>query len=79
MKLIIHRLLLFIIWGFTAFVEFLLFIDFKKSDETIVQMFSDHYQPFLIFWVIALVLSLAVNWILTGNMHNWAGKIWDNN
>ena len=79
MKLIIHRLLLAIIWVPTIGIEVLLYADTKRSDETIVQMIQDHYQGFLVIWLIGLVLSLIVNWILTGNMNNWAGKIWDNN
>lgn len=79
MKLIIHRLLLAIIWVPTIGIEVLLYADTKRSDETSVQMIQDHYQGFLVIWLIGLVLSLIVNWILTGNMNNWAGKIWDNN
>lgn len=77
MKLILHRLLLAIIWVPTIGVELLMFWDFKR-DTTLLQMLQDHYQAFLIVWCVALLLSLVVNWIMSGNMNNWAGKVWKN-
>jgi hypothetical protein len=75
MKLILHRLLLAIVWVPTIGIELVMLYDFKR-DVTLLQMLQDHYQAFLIFLCVALFLSLLVNWIMSGDMNNWAGKIW---
>ena len=37
MKEVIHRLLLFIVWGCTALFCFLVYDGFKRDDETVVE------------------------------------------
>ena len=74
MKEVIHRLLLFIVWGITALFCLIVFLDFKKDDETVIEMLMDHYEPFVYALFVAYVLSLCFNWIMTGDRNNWARK-----
>jgi len=74
MKEVIHRLLLFIVWGCTALFCFLVYDGFKRDDETVVEMLMDHYETYVYALLIAFVLSLCFNWIMTGDRNNWARK-----
>ena len=78
MKEIIHRLLLFITWAITLLAETTIYFSRSSSDEHFITTLVSNYQAFLIPIAVALGISLCINWIMTGNMHNWAGKIWDN-
>lgn len=78
MKEIIHRLLLFITWAITLLAETTIYFSRSSSDEHFITTLVSNYQAFLIPIAVSLGISLCINWIMTGNMHNWAGKIWDN-
>ena len=77
MKLILHRLLLAIIWVPTIGGHLAAFY-FGTRYVTLLEIVQDNYQLFLIVWCLALLLSLLVNWIMSGDMNNWAGKVWKN-
>ena len=61
MKEVIHRLLLFIVWGCTALFFLIVFRNFKKDDETVIEMLMDHYEPFVYALLITYVFSLCFN------------------
>ena len=74
MKEVIHRLLLFIVWGCTALFCFILYQDFKYGETSVIYTVIEHYPPFVYAILVAYVLSISVNWIMTGDRNNWAKK-----
>ena len=74
MKEVIHRLLLFIVWGCTALFCFILYHDFKYGETSVIDTVIEHYPPFVYAILVAYVLSISVNWIMTGDRNNWARK-----
>ena len=82
MKEVIHRLLLFIVWAVTLFAEVLVH-DINTSYysngnrvyyDGFVEILSNNLDAFLWPIGIAYFLSLAINWIMTGEVNNWARK-----
>ena len=82
MKEVIHRLLLFIVWVVTLFAEVLVY-DANTSyysngnrvySDGFVEILSNNLDAFLWPIGIAYFLSLAINWIMTGEVNNWARK-----
>ena len=82
MKEVIHRLLLFIIWAVTILAELLVYDGNNTyySDgklvayESFIEVLSSNLDAFLWPIGIAYFLSLAINWIMTGEVNNWARK-----
>ena len=81
---VLHRLVLFLIWAVTLFLEFVFYrnsegsLEYRGESTSFFSVIAHDYQTMAMTIAVSLGLSLCVNWIFTGNMHNWAGKIWNN-
>ena len=72
MRDIIHRLLLFLVWGGAVLICLYMFASEADSPDGFI--IETLFAALIGFIIIAYVLSISINWIITGDRKNWARK-----